>query len=202
MNQKSSYSVDRGARNLLTFAFILFGILCIVFNTEVKRSVLYGIRLSAGSIIPSVFPFFVISDYIYQSSIFEKKGFFSRIYEFIFGLPSCTLPAFLLGNICGFPIGAKCINDLYRDGMISGKDAQRLLIISNNPSVAFTVSAIGAGVFRDLRYGILLYAATLLSFITDFFVSSIIITPLLVFRSDFFQCPTDTENKRNGNNRT
>ena len=135
MNQKSSYSVDRGARNLLTFAFILFGILSIVFNTELKRSVLYGIRLSAGSIIPSVFPFFVISDYIYQSSIFEKKGFFSSIYEFIFGLPSCTLPAFLLGNICGFPIGAKCINDLYRDGMISGKEAQRLLIISNNPKL-------------------------------------------------------------------
>jgi len=148
---------------LLTFFFVLFGILCILFSDVIKESIIGGIKLSVVGIIPSIFPFFVISDYLYNSNIFEKDGVLAKLYGNAFGLPPCTFIAFLLGNLCGFPIGVKCAAELYSQRKISSDECERLILLSNNPSLAFTLSAVGLGMFGSIKVGILLYLTVILS---------------------------------------
>ena len=63
---------------------------------------------------------------------------------------------FLLGSICGFPIGAKLVSDFYRKGQLSKKDAEKLLFCSNNAGPVFFVSMIGSAL-HSLFLGRLLF---------------------------------------------
>ena len=60
--------------NAFRLIVILFGALCLIYSEPLKESILYGIRLCAIGIIPSLFPFFVISDYLYYASSEGDSG--------------------------------------------------------------------------------------------------------------------------------
>ena len=65
---------------------------------------------------------------------------------------------FLLGQLCGFPVGAKVCADLYRKGILSEKEAKGLLFSAGGASPAFTVNLIGQGVFHSAFFGWALWA--------------------------------------------
>lgn len=157
INKKSGINLSP----LVPAAIII--IICLCSSSELKEGILSGIKLSVASIVPSLFPFFVISDYIYSSFIFEEKEGLSRILKNFFGIPPVGACAFILGNVCGFPLGAKCASDLYSEGQISKKECERLVMISNNPSLAFTVTAVGTCMLGDTFKGIILYVSVLIS---------------------------------------
>ena len=143
--------------------FIVCSILFFAYSDALKNYILYGIRLSVVSIIPSLFPFFVISDYLYKNSDFSNDGFFCSLFQKIFGISGRGAVAFALGNLCGFPLGAKCAAELYQDGLITKDECERLVIISNNPSLAFVISYVGAGLFGSITIGIKIYLSIIFS---------------------------------------
>lgn len=51
--------------------------------------------------------------------------------------------AFVLGLLCGYPMGAKLTADLYHAGKISRQESEYLLTFCNNPSPAFLVTYVG-----------------------------------------------------------
>lgn len=123
-----------------------------------------GLSLCIGSVIPSLFPFLVLSSLILSSGIGASVGkLLSPVMKRLFGVSGNGSAAILLGAFCGFPIGAKCVSELYAVGAIERKEAERLLGFSNNPSFAFLFSTVGAGFFGDKGFGLRLYGAVLLS---------------------------------------
>ena len=126
-----------------------------------------GLKLCATSIIPSLFPFMVISELMVQSMLIYKLG---RVLKYpinvLFGVSEAGGCAFLLGALCGFPIGAKCAISMYDSGMIGKSELERLLCFCNNPGAAFIISAVGISIFGSRRAGILLYTCIILSAIT------------------------------------
>lgn len=139
---------------------LLFGL---VLSGELSGYVRDGMLLAIECVIPSSFPFMIISDlYLFMGrpeNIFFLRKFFAKT----LGLPISGLSAFLCGNIGGFPIGAKMVADIYSSGNISKKDAERLLPLCNNPSCAFVVGGVGLGIYNDLKIGIMLLASIWIS---------------------------------------
>lgn len=141
----------------------LFGIF---MSGEVGEYVKEGFSTAVSCVIPTSFPFMIISD-IYvcygnpENITLLKKGF-----RTLFGFsPDCLAP-FICGNIGGFPIGAKMAADCYVMGLIDKDEAERLIPLCNNPSCAFIVGGVGLGMFGDMRIGFLLlisvYSATVI----------------------------------------
>ncbi len=128
------------------------------FPAESVEAAKRGLRMCAELIVPSLFPFFVLSSFMIELGLAEALGGLARpVMRGVFGLGgSCSLP-FLLGFVGGYPVGARAAIDLYERGEISRGEALRLLSFCNNSGPAFILGVIGAGVFCDSRAGLLLY---------------------------------------------
>ena len=147
---------------LLLYAALFLGLL---FKSKLTVSaMLRGLSICAFTVIPSLFPFMVLSELLTHSSaawrlLRRPSSLFSRLFK----LPSCAFFAFLFGSLCGFPIGARTVSMLFEGDAISERDAARLLIFCNNTGPAFVVAAIGGTLLGSVKIGTLLYAAQILS---------------------------------------
>ena len=124
---------------------------------EAARS---GLLLCGNVIIPSLFPFFVLSALVVELGL---AGVLGRLLEPLMGVlfrvnGSCA-SAVALGFLGGYPVGARTAIELYRKGMCTKTEAQRLLAFCNNSGPAFILGVVGTGVFASSRAGLLLYLA-------------------------------------------
>ena len=129
--------------------FILFLARSSVAIEYMKR----GLKLCAGTVIPSLFPFMVISELVVSCGLltYGKHGRFSGVY------------AFVLGSICGFPVGARTVCSMVDRGEITPSRASRIFTYCNNPGAAFVISAVGVSLFGSIKLGIILYGCVILS---------------------------------------
>ena len=119
-----------------------------------------GLKLCGNVIIPSLFPFFVLSSLVVELGL---AGYLGRLLEGLmrplFGVSGACASAFVLGFIGGYPVGAKTAISLYQNGMCTKTEAERLLAFCNNSGPAFILGVVGAGVFASSRVGVLLCLA-------------------------------------------
>jgi sporulation integral membrane protein YlbJ len=80
----------------------------------------------------------------------------------IFNLPGSAALAFITGTISGYPVGAKCIVDLYETGQCTKTDAERMIAFCNNSGPLFVLGSVG-GMLGNANFGILLYASHIIS---------------------------------------
>lgn len=93
-----------------------------------------GIELCVKSVIPSLFPFFFISAILID--ILQNKTIFKRNRKFL-NIPQEYISFLLLGCISGYPVGAKNVQQAYREKQLYKEDAERLIALCNNAGPAF-----------------------------------------------------------------
>ena len=144
-----------GGTLLLLFSFLAFA-------APISEAVGKTLALCGGSIIPSLFPYLVLSGLLVAASdgIHMPGG---RLFSRVFGLPRDGITAFILGATCGFPVGAKTAAELYRSGRLSRDEAASCAALSANTGPAFAVAAIGGALFGSTSIGWLLYGMQILS---------------------------------------
>ena len=143
--------------------FFIITTCTLILNAEVVRSsIINGIHLSALSIIPSLFPFFILSDFL-SANYQDNGGAFSNFACNVLGISRISLGSIVIGFVCGFPLGVKSASELYLNKQISKEECERLCMISNNPSFAFVVSGVGAALFGSIAFGLSLYFSVILS---------------------------------------
>ena len=119
-----------------------------------------GLRLCYNVIIPSLFPFFVLSSLVVELGLAHCLGrLLEGLMRPLFRVSGSCASAFALGFIGGYPVGAKTAISLYEKGMCTRTEAERLLAFCNNSGPAFILGVVGAGVFASSRVGVLLYLA-------------------------------------------
>lgn len=125
---------------------------------QVRRTTSEALALCARSVIPSLFPFLVIS------SLLVSLGFGQWISPYLAGLmtplfrlPGLASSALVLGLVGGYPIGAQTAANLYQAGLLTRLEAQRLLTFCNNSNPVFLISVLGAGIFGSTRVGVWLW---------------------------------------------
>ena len=143
--------------------FSLFCLLLILRNAELAISyVNAGLMLCARAVVPSLFPFMVLSELIVAGGTESKWiKILTKPLEKLLGLPSSGCSAALLGMLCGFPVGAKCAVLAYESGSLTREEARHVLLFSNNPSSAFLISTVGISLWENRNFGVLLYTITL-----------------------------------------
>ena len=145
-------------------AIAIFAAGLILFTRQTSESAAEGISLCLDVLVPSLFPFFVISSLCVQTGLAAYIGrVFERPMRFLFGVPGVCAPAFVLGLVGGYPVGAKTAITLYEQGMCSRTEAERLLAFCNNSGPAFILGAVGVSLFGGSMAGVLLYAAHVLA---------------------------------------
>lgn len=141
----------------LTLALTFF------LSEEISIAVKNALLLCAGVIIPSVFPFMILSDFLYCFIDFGSMKKLGDLFEKLFKINRIGLYPFTLGILCGFPLGVKCASSLYADGLISREECERIIGFCNNTGPAFLVCGIGIGLWNNIYDGFALYFATVFS---------------------------------------
>lgn len=161
---KSKFHFDDLTSGQICFGlFAIFSLLLILRNTSIAIEYMNrGLLLCAKTVIPSLFPFMVLSELIVSGGI--GRTLLKRISKpfcKLFRISADGCCAVLLGMLCGFPIGARCATIAYTSGRITREEAERILCFSNNPSSAFLISAVGGSLWGNQKFGVALYVSVL-----------------------------------------
>lgn len=134
-----------------------------VLSNEIAQFAKSGVLLCFNIIVPSIFPFMIMTDFICSYVYFDRLRLPRYIFERLFKINGAGISAFIIGILCGFPIGAKISARLYKDGVITKDECERLICFTNNSGPAFLISGIGAGMLRSVRDGIIIYIIMIIS---------------------------------------
>lgn len=117
-----------------------------------------GLTLCARSVIPALFPYFVVSGLFISLGFADGVGRrLEPLTRRLFGVGGAGASAFFLGLLGGYPVGGRTVGQLYRAGRLSKDEAERLLAFCNNAGPSFILGIVGVGCFGSLRTGFYLY---------------------------------------------
>ena len=154
-------------RNILPIIFLCFAICLVVFSRTNLSAATNGLTLWATCVVPSLFPFFVITNLLSHTKIVTFTGkLLDKLMRPIFNVPGIGGFAFVMGLISGYPVGAKVVSDFRENGLVSKDEGERMLAFTNNSGPLFILSSVGIGLFCDTKTGLLLLCTHILSCIT------------------------------------
>lgn len=149
----------RSIRDLVCCAALLTAALGLILApTEAMEGAKTGLTLCFNVIIPSLFPFFVLSSLLVELGLAAYLGrALEPVMRPLFRVNGACATAVALGFVGGYPVGARTALSLYEKGLCSKTEAEHLLAFCNNSGPAFILGVVGAGVFASSRVGLLLY---------------------------------------------
>ena len=124
--------------------FATVGLLFLILDTSTALSGgLEGVDLCLKVLIPSLFPFFVLTNLL-SSTLIGKEFRILRPLELILRIPKGTGTIFLAGLLGGYPTGAQLIHQSWKTHQLSYDTANRMLTFCSNagPSFLFGVIAL------------------------------------------------------------
>lgn len=154
-------------RNILPIFFILFTICLVLFSKSNLTATKNGLVLWATCVVPSLFPFFVVTNLLTHTKVVYLIGkILDKFMRPIFNVPGIGGFAFAMGLISGYPVGAKIVSDLRQNNLVTKDEGERLLAFTNNSGPLFILSSVGISLFGDTKTGLLLLFAHILACIT------------------------------------
>lgn len=149
---------------LISLSFLLLALLLLVCSDAVQQGVSSGLQACVTVLIPSLFPFMVLSGILSASrATNDFQRLLAPVMHRVFHLPACAACTVLMGLIGGYPVGAKMTASLLDQGQIDGKTAGRLLCFCTNAGPSFLISAVGVGLLGNIEAGVLLLCCQWLS---------------------------------------
>ena len=135
------------------------------FSDEIRRGALSGLVLTAGTILPSIFPFMILGDFLSCYISNAGLGFTEALIRRIWGATREEISIAISGILCGFPSSARASAQAYKDGRLSEDAAITLSAFSSNPSPPFIIGALGIGLLGDKKHGLIFFLVLLFSII-------------------------------------
>ncbi|MDO4273293.1 MAG: hypothetical protein Q4D16_06480 [Eubacteriales bacterium] len=125
-------------RKLTVAGVLLLLLFLLQYPQEALAASREGMKLWLNTLIPTLLPFLILTGFLIHTDGIEKiLSPLKKFWKKALGLSPQGAYAFLLGMLCGYPMGAKLASDLYRYGKISRREAEYLLTFCNNASPAF-----------------------------------------------------------------
>ena len=109
----------------------------------VYSSIMYAIEIWINNLLPTLFPFFIISDILINYNIVDYiPKIIKKFCQMIFRINDNMLEILFLSMISGFPSNARNTRMLYDNGCISLEEANHILMFSHfaNPLFIITIA--------------------------------------------------------------
>ncbi|MCD8005629.1 MAG: hypothetical protein LUF29_01435 [Oscillospiraceae bacterium] len=143
-------------QGVFTVSVIVVLILSLIYIDEVKDGITKAIENCITGIVPSLFLNSVLSGVLIKCSTNMKP---KRISSSDYGI----LLAFLLGNICGYPIGAKILSDLVKENNITHEQAEKAICFSFASGPAYVLGIVSTVLFHAKLLGFTTFVSIFLS---------------------------------------
>ena len=149
------------ALGLLSACFCaLMAVLLLVGQPLASQGIRRGLSICAGILIPSLFPFMALS------GMFAALGAdrllarpVSPLLAPLLGIPPALCGTVLMSFVGGYPVGARLVSQLWREGRIGRDTACRMMIFSFAGAPSFVIGAVGTGVLGGPLQGLTVYLA-------------------------------------------
>ncbi len=141
----------------LAFAAMLFSMPQVAANGAKS-----GLLCCASIVIPALFPFMVMSEFVVKSGLARALGrAFAPVTGSLFALPGCCGAPIVMSFVGGYPVGARAAREMYRRGELTVEQARRMALFCVNAGPAFAISAVGAGMLGSAAAGLILFFSQL-----------------------------------------
>lgn len=135
---------------------------CFIILTQLicKKSLIfsiigYSLELWVNSIIPSLFPFFIISDILISYNITDYiPKIFKNTFRSLFKVSDYGISIFFLSMLSGFPSNARNTKKYYDAGLISLEEANHILTFTHFSNPLFILSTIAVLFLNNEKLGI------------------------------------------------
>lgn len=184
--------MKRKILNIIIIIITLFLLIQIIIKKSlVFNSINYALSIWVNNLIPTLFPFFIISDILinYKFTDYIPK-IFRKICKYLFNITDNMITILLLSIISGFPSNARNTRTLYDNGEISLDEANHILIFSHFSNPLFILTTVAIFFFNNKDLGIILLVSHYLS---NFILG-------IMFRKYFNHKDKLTSNVRDANN--
>lgn len=151
-------------RFLLRLTAAVFAVALIFFPQAGAEGAREGLALCANTLIPSLFPAFVLADLAIELGLGQWLGKrLSPVMEPVFHLGGACAAPLALGLLGGYPVGAQAVRRLLEQNLCSREEAQHLLCFCNNSGPGFILGVVGGTVFGNPVLGLFLWLVHALS---------------------------------------
>lgn len=128
-----------------------------------SRELYNSLVICAATLVPALFPFMVISEFIVNTGAFGVLSNITAPPGRLLFRDENTAAIMLLSLIGGYPVGPKICEKLYQNGAISKRSAVNAACFCVNPSAPFAITAVGVGLYGSFEVGIILFASNALA---------------------------------------
>lgn len=139
---------------ILIISLIILMFSCLIYKTIVFDTISYSLNIWVNTLIPSMFPFFVISDILINYNVDDYiPKFIINIIKKSFNISKNGSSIFLLSLISGFPAGARNIKNYYNKGLINIDEANHLILFTHFSNPIFIMSTVAILFLNNIKYG-------------------------------------------------
>lgn len=142
--------------------FIIFLCIFLLIELLLKKQLIYNsiicsLNIWVKNLIPSLFPFFIISDILINYNItLYIPNFFKKICKYLFNITDNMLTILFLSLVAGFPSGARNTRTLYDEGLIGIDEANHILMLSHFANPLFILTTIAIYFLHNQKVGIII----------------------------------------------
>ncbi|MBO5926773.1 MAG: hypothetical protein J6Q38_04385 [Clostridia bacterium] len=136
----------------------------IIFPEQYIKSCLNGIILWATTVLPSLLPFFFLTQLLTKTQVLNgltKKA--ERITKPLFKCGGLSVYAFVMSILSGYPVGSRIVYDLKSQNLITEGEATKIGLLASTSGPLFVIGAIGVGMFKSKTIGFIIYITHVLS---------------------------------------
>ena len=145
-------------------AVAVTAVFLIMMREDIGDKISDALTMCGDTLIPTLFPFMVLSSFALSYGIFEKETkIASFVMNRIFRLPIAAVSAVIFGFAGGYPVGARVICKLYEKGSISREDAKHLFAFCINGGPAFIISFAGEIISGSEDVGYIIFVSVFIS---------------------------------------
>ncbi len=156
---------------IIISTLLFFFIFIFIYSKEVSQSIIFSISLWKDNLLPSLFPFLLVSELLIEYGFIDLiSSFLGKYMVIFFNLPKESSYAFFTSLFSGFPSGSKYVKDLLEKKLLTEEEANYLIMFTHYSNPLFIVSTIGILLLNNIKYGYIILFSHILSNILVAFI--------------------------------
>lgn len=157
----------------LCLCLLAFAAAVIIYPERYVTRCFQGFAMWAECVLPSLFPFMVITLIFVKTGIAEKASLPLKKVTGKLKFPPAAAACFLLAVCSGYPAGSKVVAEFYESGAISKSQTAKTAYLCSASGPLFIIGSVGFKMFGDKVYGVKILLCHLIAVISVSLVISL-----------------------------